>query len=380
MAATEGQAGQIIGSVVCAALCLPGTAHAQQESAPDEGRIAFKWMSYQDRQPGLERIRVRSPSALLRLPLGSSWSVDAVGTLDAVSGASPRYHTAISGASRMSERRRAGDLRLARLLERGTWTFGVSGSDEADFRSRAVSLGASNSSADRNLSWQVGVGLRRDRIGSRNDPGLDQRRRTVELLGGASAALSRTDLVQLTLTHAHGEGYYDDPYKTLDRRPDARDQTALSLRWNHHLEKARTTLRSGYRYYRDSFGIRSHTAELEAAFEASAQVTIAPSARLYTQSAASFYFDPVYSYLGAPYPPGYLDEPLRTRSADQRLAAFGAVTVGLKIAARVSELWDVDVAFERYEQRTGWRIGGPGSTGLAPLTARVVQVGVGRRF
>jgi hypothetical protein len=88
----------------------------------------------------------------------------------------------------------------------------------------------------------------------------------------------------------------------------------------------------------------------------------------------------VYSYLGAPYPPGFLESPGMPVSADHRLAGFGAWTVGLKVNWTPAPGWTVDLKVEHYEQRPAWRWGGHGSPGLAPLQARFVQWGLSRRF
>jgi len=110
-------------------------------------------------------------------------------------------------------------------------------------------------------------------------------------------------------------------------------------------------------------------------------VTVTPSVRLYTQSAASFYFDPVYDPdVGAPYPPGYFTNPPQYISPDQRLSAFGAVTVGLKLGVQITPDWTTDLKAEHYEQRGSWRVGGTGSPGLDPFRATFVQVGVAKRF
>ncbi|MBK8104178.1 MAG: DUF3570 domain-containing protein [Betaproteobacteria bacterium] len=268
----------------------------------------------------------------MRAPLGERWAAEVGVTADSVSGASPRYHTAISGASRMSDERRAGDVKVTRFDERSSWSLGAAASDENDFTSRAVSAQASWASDDNNRSWNAGIGYIRDRIGSSNDPALDERRRTLELAGGVTQALSRLDLVQLGLTLVEGRGYYTDPYKSLDARPDARRQAIATVRWNHHFEASEITLRSHYRHYRDSFGVRSHTLQFDPIWQATTRLAITPSLRLYTQTAASFYYDPVYSFLGAPLPPGYVEAPPRYLSADQRLSAFGAVTLGIRLA------------------------------------------------
>jgi hypothetical protein len=363
-----------------AALALPGTAPAQVEPVPGERLVAFKWLSYDDWQPGLDRIRVESPSLLVRTPVGERWALEASGTTDRVSGASPRWHTAVSGASRMSDRRRAGDVKLTRLDERRSVTLGAAASSENDFDSRAVSLAAAWASDDNNRTWNAGLAFTRDRIGSTDDPALDASRRTWEATGGVTQVLSRADIVQAGLTVAYGSGFYDDPYKRPDRRPDERRQLIGQLRWNHHFEAADLTLRSSLRGYRDSFGIRSTTLQFEPVVQVQPAFTVTPSLRLYTQRAASFYFDPTYSFTGAPDPPGFPADPDALVSADQRLAGFGAVTLGIKLAVTWGEGWSADLRLDRYEQRSGWRVGGPGSPGLAPFSARFVQVGLARRF
>ena len=62
-------------------------------------------------------------------------------------------------------------------------------------------------------------------------------------------------------------------------------------------------------------------------------------------------------------------------SPDQRLSAFGAVTVGLKLDYRIDRDWSVNAALDRYEQRSNWALSS-GSSGLAPLHANVLQLGV----
>ena len=46
------------GPLVAAALALPGPAAAQGVPGPGPGLVAFKWLSYQDSQPGLRRVGV----------------------------------------------------------------------------------------------------------------------------------------------------------------------------------------------------------------------------------------------------------------------------------------------------------------------------------
>ncbi len=373
------------GAIIAAALALPGVmapglAHA--DSAPERGEIAVKYLHYQDSQPGLSRIKVNAPSIYVMVPLSPKWSVEGSLVSDSVSGATPRYHSAISGATkRMKDERKAEDVKITRYEERSSYSFGLSHSKEHDYESNAGSLDASFSSEDNNRTWNVGVGFSTDKISSSNDPTLRKHKQTLELMAGVTQAWTANDLVQLNVSHNRGHGYYSDPYKDPDVRPDARNQTILLTRWNHHFDSMNSTLRSSYRYYRDNFGIKAHTLGAEWVQPIGEKFTVTPSLRYYTQSAAKFYYDPVYDPdVGAPYPPGYFTDPPRYASPDQRLSAFGAITVGLKVAMKVTQDWTVDAKVERYEQRSDWRIGGHGSPGLDPFRATFFQVGLSTRF
>jgi hypothetical protein len=54
--------------------------------------------------------------------------------------------------------------------------------------------------------------------------------------------------------------------------------------------------------------------------------------------------------------------------------------VGLKVGWNPLPGWSTDLKLERYEQRGSWRLGGPGSPGLATLQATFWQWGLSRRF
>jgi Protein of unknown function (DUF3570) len=379
------------GAVLAAALALPGVmAPAWAENAPEQGVVSLRYLHYQDSQPDLDRIQVTAPSIYVMAPIGPRWSVEASLVSDSVSGASPRYHTAVSGASRMNDERHAGDVKVTRYENRSAWSMGMAASDENDYSSRAVSFEVRLASEDNNRSWNLGLGLARDRVGSTNNPDLDERKRSFELMAGVTQAWTASDLVQLNLTltrHLCDDNpdpvisCLNDVYKDPDVRPRERNQAALLARWNHHFDGLGSTLRSSYRYYRDSYGIRAHTFGAEWVQPVGGRFTLTPSVRWYSQSAADFYFDPVYDPdVGEPYPPGYFTNPPRYISADQRLSAFGAVTLGLKAAVQLDANWSADIKLERYGQRAGWRLGGSGSPGLADFNADIIQVGVSRRF
>lgn len=366
--------------ILAAAMLLPGIGAVQAQTPPEHTTLSVKFLSYEESQSSMDRIRVHAPSVSLVAPIASAWSISGSLTADDVSGASPRYHTAVSGASRMSDDRKAGDVALTRYFGRGSVTVGAAYSTEHDYDSRALSLLGTLSSEDKNTSWSFGIGGSDDSINPVNFIVRDESRQTVNLLAGVSQVMGTNDIVQLTLTHNRGHGYFSDPYKAFDLRPRQRNQSTLLARWNHHHGNGATS-RLSYRYYTDTYGIRAHTFGGEYVQALGSGWTVTPSARVYSQRAARFYFDPVYdARFGEPFPPGFDPASGRATSADQRLSGFGALTLGIKVARQIDKDWLVDLKLEAYQQRGSWRLFSEGSPGLEPLRAHSIQLGLTRQW
>ena len=373
------------GAIVLAALALPGVwlvpAPAQAQAAPEKGSLAFKYQHYQDSQPGLRRITANSPSLYALVPVGPYWAVEGTLAIDTLSGATPRWQSAVSSASGMREERKAGEIKVTRYLGRSAYSAGLSHSTERDLASTALALQGKWSSADNITTWNIGVASSEDSITPTNG-GLrnvsKENKHADELLVGLAQAVSSDDLLEVNLTLNAGKGFYNDPYKLFDVRPEARKQAALLGRWNHRLAGDGSTLRSSYRFYRDSFGVRTHTAQLEWAKRAGERLVLTPLLRYDRQSAAWFYAVPVLDDAGQIVLPTLA--PTGFSSGDSRLSAFGAVTLGLKADFKLSEDWAVEGKWEAYGQRAAWRLGGQGTQGLAPFRATTVQLGARYRF
>ena len=366
-------------AILMAALALPGIVHA--ENPPDTASLSLRYLDYEDSQPTLDRIRVRSPSAELVLPIAGEWSLRAGVVSDAISGASPRYHTAVSGASHFEEKRKGVDAAVTRYFPRASVTAAAGRSGENDYVSRFASVQATLASEDNNTTWLAGMGVANDRINPVNKAVENEHKRVVDFMLGVTRVLTPADIGQVLLTHARGRGYYSNPYKYVDQRPREHDSHTLTLRWNHHAARAGATSRLSYRYYTDDYGVKAHTLLGEYVRPLAAGWTVTPSLRLYSQSAAYFYFDPGYhAQFGPPFPPGFNFSDRRDISADQRLSAYGALTAGLRIAREVGRNTTLDVKWEEYRQRGSWRLFGSGSPGLATFEARSLQVGVTTRW
>ncbi|PTT87001.1 hypothetical protein DBR42_12555 [Pelomonas sp. HMWF004] len=382
------------GAIVMAALALPAALPlaVQAEEAPEKAVVSLRYLHYQDEQKvkvrfpdydGTEpkkfkRITAKAPSAYVLVPLGTKWSLEASAVSDDVSGATPRYYTDVSGATSspgMKDKRTAGDLKMTRHFERAGVSLAVSHSTEHDYKSNAYALDVRFASSNNNTTLNVGVGGSRDKINPVNKVVVGERKRTNEYIVGVTHALTSNDLVQVNATYTDGRGYFNDPYKRFDKRPDQRKQTALLALWNHHFSGLGATLRSGYRYYTDSFGVVAHTVEGAWVQPVGSMLSLTPSVRYSTQSAADFYYDPVMEASIFPRPL----TPQTYTTTDQRMSAFGAVTLGLKAELRLGD-WTADVKYERSEQRGEWRTLGTGSPNLDPFIWQSVQMGVSTKF
>lgn len=384
----SGEGRNTAASLLSAALALPGLAAgltagvtattalpALAESAPEQGAIDLKYLSYRDYQDGGGRMRISAPSFHVLMPLQGQYALEGSFVLDSISGASPLFHDTLSGASGLgvNDLRKAGDLKLTRYFDRVAIGAGFAYSTEHDYVSRAFNVDARIASENNNTTLAFGVGHASDDINSVNLVARGKSRRTTDLLVGLTQVLTAQDIVQSNLTYSTGRGYYDDPYKAIDVRPDYRDQLAWLTRWNHYVSSFDATLRLSARYYRDTFGIRAIALGTEWVQQAGSW-TVTPSLRYYTQSAADYYHGP-------PFPTGFV--PGQPYSADQRLSAFGAITPGIKISQSFADGWHADFKAEYYEQRGNWRsLVGSGDNGrdLLPVKAQFYQVGLGKHF
>jgi hypothetical protein len=360
-------------SLVASALILPLAQAAHADAPPERASIAFKYLDYQDSQPEAKRISVKAPAFALQLPIAEEWSLDTSVVTDTVSGASPRYHSERSSITRMHDERKATEVKLTRYFSQGSVTFGHAFSRESDYVSRVHSLNGSISTPEKNTTLHLGVAATSDRINPSNQIVENETKQVYDLLLGVTQVLSTTDIAQANMTFGNGRGYYSDPYKFFDNRPRSKRTNAFLVRWNHHFAATDGTSRVSYRYYRDTFGIRSHTVTGEYVQPLADGWVLTPQARIYSQSAANFFLGP----MNAPDPsiPDNFEPGVTLLSEDQRLAAFGGRSLGFKVAKRFSDVL-VDMKYEHYLQRSEWAFNATGTPGIAPFKARILQFGL----
>lgn len=190
-----------------------------------------------------------------------------------------------------------------------------------------------------------------DRPGTLGDGQKD----VLDVSFGATQILDRRTLLQASWSYGQVRGYQSDPYKLLsvldpatggptqyvyEKRPGAHHRQSVFARLKHHLDWS--VLDLSYRYYRDDWGVRSHTAEMRLRWSLGHGSYLQPHLRYYWQTAADFYHR--YLVAGGALP--------AAASADYRLGRFTARTVGLEYGRKLASGHRVTVRGEYY-----WQVG-----------------------
>jgi hypothetical protein len=323
---------------------------------------------------------VQARSTFVTLPLPQNWALDATQTVDVISGASPSYYTDPRTFTSMHDVRRAQDVRLSWYPGLQKWSFGQSYSEENDYLSKGVSLSFMQASSDRNVSVEAGFSRNEDTINPVNKLVTDQHKSTQDLLLSSTLVLTPSDIVQISWTLSSAKGYLSDPYKFFDVRPEHRQSHALSARWNHRLEAHDATVRLATRFHQDSFGVRSFMTQTEYSQAMGDGWYLTPLIRFYSQSQASFFSPPDPAKPTQPQIPQGVQLGITPLSFDQRLAAFGAVTAGIKIEKRLASQTTLDLRWDHYVQSNRWGVMQSGTQGLADFKVTMVQVGISHKF
>jgi len=352
-----------------AALAIPGLAAAQAPAAAPS--VRFKYAYYDDYQPGEDRMKINAPMAWLRAPLGEHADVEGSIVYDAISGASPYYLDTLTGASGLgiNDHRRAGDGRVTYYFDRFSVGVGGAYSDEDDYTSRGGQLESAVWTEDKNTIINFGAGLNRDSVGSTNNLELDETKRSQNYFLGVTQLLTSRSMLQSNLSLTIDDGYLSDPYKILDNRPASRDQYAWLTRYVLYFPDTDASLHADYRFYWNSWGVDSHTLEMAWFQQLAAGWLIRPGVRYYSQGAAFFFT--------SEFPPALFEN--QFLSADQRLASFGSLTLGLKVVKELDQGFSIDAGFDFIQQSPNLSSGG-GSDNIEPLFARIIYIGLAKIF
>jgi hypothetical protein len=190
-----------------------------------------------------------------------------------------------------------------------TITAGVSSSSEFDYTSFGANLGFSKKTKDRNGELSAKVQAYFDQV-KLVDP-VELRTNTISGEGGYGSAnrttiagsLSWSQVINKNLQVAfladlvHQQGFLSLPFYRVyftdgsvhqEKLPDNRLKIPLGFRANYFLGD-RFIIRTWYRYYKDDWGISSHTVNIEVPVKITSFFSVSPFYRFYNQTAVKYF-------------------------------------------------------------------------------------------
>lgn len=321
---------QLIAAILVAS--LPTTSLAEDRAEVSTAVFA------EQRAGGSGAMTVIHPQALFGVDLGRYVTLEAAYQADAVSGATASVYQvdAVSSATEFSDFRNAGTVALGFRGKRSRITFAGTFGTERDYLSRQVGGSASVDLPGRNTTVALAYTHGFDQICNRDnamasplearaligaDPcakpnvlwGEDTlvdgvRVTTWENLSIDTAAVTITQNVSPTMNlqlAAWGQildGFQSNPYRRVrigpntpqEHIPSVRDRWSVSARLNRFVPALSAAAHFDARFYNDTWGVTAGNVELAYSQYFGKSLLLRVHARVYQQSAATFFKDAFY--------------------------------------------------------------------------------------
>ena len=350
-------------ALTSSALLLPAYQQANADAPPDYTEIGMSYSRYEedDTQAGrtfgdesIERYEIDVAQFHLLAPVGDDWSVALDVQWEDMSGASPWFvgqglsgspQVFMSGAS-IEDTRTTVSVTTRYYFDRGNAGFNYTNSDEDDYESDAIAFDGSFNSADGLTTYSAAISASFDDLeptqGATPTNTLEDSKDIYSGYLGISRIVSKRAILRFGLSYTYRDGYLTDPYKLNDRRPDEREEWAVSAGYRHYFTGRDAALHVDYRYFDDDWGIASHTVDLAWWQNLGRNTQLVPFLRYYSQDEADF-FDNVVDFSERYY------------ADDYRLSTYGAITTGLRINHTIGD-WTVNATGERYTTSEDWAL------------------------
>ena len=278
------------------------------------------------------------PALLVRKSLADRVSASASYYVDAISNASIDV---VTTASPFKETRTEVGLGLDMAVRDSLITLSMSNSREPDYTANTFGLDVSQEVFGGMTTVALGFSRGSDDVGKKGEPSFVDQARHWQYRVGVTQILSPRWLASINLEAVSDDGYLGSPYRAArvfgafvpERMPRTRSSRAIKLRSITSIDD-RSSLRAEYRYFWDTWDIKSHTAEFGGSRYFRGTTWLADAyLRLYSQSAALFYSD------NASTETTYL-------TRNRQLSAFNSTGVGGRVTYAVASLparYDVKV-------------------------------------
>lgn len=354
------------------------------------------------------RVQAAEPVVNLKKDYGDERVLSMKAVIDSLTGASPNgaapanvAQTFTGPSGNGAYRTEAGALPLddefqdTRVALSASWqqpiaehtraTIGGNLSSEFDFKSVGINGALARDINDKNTTLSAGLALEFDTInavGSAPKPltamddqlkNGDETRSQVDLLLGVTQVINRHALFQLNYGLSSSSGYHTDPYKMLtvldasdnligtgtaneykylfEARPDTRMRHSLFAQYKYIFTE--DVLDLSYRFTTDDWGIQSNTLDLRYRWAATPSFYVEPHLRYYAQNEADFwkpYLKDGVDVSVAAGPDPVITPLVTEASADPRLGAFTATTVGAKFGWILGRDNEISLRVEQYTQ------------------------------
>ncbi len=348
-------------------------AHAQADDY-----VAVHYIHYDE---GSGRTTIQTPTVEINKDFGTDYTLNLSAGRDALSGASPTWYDATSGASaRLPDHAvPANDIHYGniayddnrtfvsgalttRFENRDALTVGLNYSSESDYLSRGVSAEYLHYLDEgKNRSVSVGLSYQKnsvdvhcflgnticDAISGASSKTITKDLDVINAEIGLTQILDTQSLIKASLFYNYESGYLSNPYMRVVRnkthlveeaKPDTRKGGGATLTYSRALTDD-LSANLYYRFYHDDWGITSHTISLSTFYTLNDTLTLGLAGRYYTQSAAWFYH---------PGKAHFTDETYA--SSDRRMGAWHAYDVKVSADIHVSEAITIQSAAGYYTQ------------------------------
>ena len=344
-----------------------------------EDYVSVQYMGY-DEDSG--RTTISTPSIELNKDFGADYTLNLSFAYDSVSGATPIYIDAFSGASATlpdgatykddvkfsdvdyeDERRAIGAILTKRFASRDELTLGANFSNEYDYRSneisaeylhyidesknQSISFGSSYQKNDVSVYCSLGTDIC-DASSGASEKLMDLEVISSEL--GLTQIIDKTSLIKASIFYISEDGYLDNPYMrvvrnydtnpkiTQESKPDTRKAYGTLLQYSKAFSD-KISSASSYRFYSDDWDITSHTISSELYYQYSDKLTTGVGLRYYMQSEAEFYSSKKDYFTDQKY-----------ASSDRRMSDFDSLNYKLSADYKINNKISLNASVNLYDQ------------------------------
>lgn len=315
---------------LCLAVLWPASAGADER--------AGSWLSVYTDDDGLTVVSPQISGrydGTERLEVEISYDADVISaaSVDVTTAASPRGYTETRHGMILGTSWNPGEGTRYGVRYLPSW--------EPDYRSHGVAANAGREWVDRRMATRLDLRVNTDSVGRSGDE-RNRWQSLTTVAAGASVGwiISQWTVAQLAYELQHARGYQASPYRYAEvvwpdgtrlmvpeATPDRRVRQAAAVSIRHAITK-RWFGATGYRLYRDSWGVLGHAADWELQHALRDDLAVfGVEGRIYRQSAADFYRPRYQAELGM-VP--------AVRVADKQLAESWSVLIGARAEVRLA--------------------------------------------